>query len=213
MDFYAILGVTREATVDDVKRAYRRLARRFHPDINPGDELAALRFKEIALAYETLIDPDSRRRYDLVGHRVEPPEMPGVGFEGFDFTASVHANSAIHVRRSVRRRVQARASAGGRRLRTRRRSASDDDAVLRKRPAGRRTRGRGDAARSLRHLQWDRRARWRGIAVRAVSGQRGAAIGAGAHGLFETVSDLRRQWRGAPAALRRVRGDRADGAD
>jgi len=92
MDFYAILGVTREATVDDVKRAYRRLARRFHPDINPGDDLAALRFKEIALAYETLIDPDSRRRYDLVGHRVEVPEMPGVGFEGFDFTASVHAN-------------------------------------------------------------------------------------------------------------------------
>ncbi len=92
MDFYAILGVTREATVDDVKRAYRRLARRFHPDINPGDELAAVRFKEIALAYQTLIDPDSRQRYDVVGHRVEPPEMPGVGFEGFDFTASVHAN-------------------------------------------------------------------------------------------------------------------------
>ena len=91
MDFYAILGVTREATLDDVKRAYRRLARRFHPDINPGDELAAVRFKEIALAYETLIDPDSRRQYDQVGHRVQH-EMPGVGFEGFDFTAAVHAN-------------------------------------------------------------------------------------------------------------------------
>ena len=92
MDFYAILGVTREATLEDVKRAYRRLARRFHPDINPGDELAAVRFREIALAYETLIDPDSRRQYDLVGHRAEPPAAPGVGFEGFDFTASVHAN-------------------------------------------------------------------------------------------------------------------------
>ena len=92
MDFYAILGVTREATLEDVKRAYRRLARRFHPDINPGDDVAAVRFRDIALAYETLIDPDSRRQYDLVGHRVEPPAAPAVGFEGFDFTASVHAN-------------------------------------------------------------------------------------------------------------------------
>jgi molecular chaperone DnaJ len=92
MDFYAILGITREATLGDVKRAYRRLARRFHPDINPGDSVAALRFQEIAQAYETLIDPDRRHRYDLAGVLQPDAEPSGVGFEGFDFTAAVHAN-------------------------------------------------------------------------------------------------------------------------
>lgn len=91
MDFYVILGVGRDATLPDLKRAYRRLARRYHPDINPGDQLAALRFREIAEAYETLSDPDRRRRYDLFGHEpARVPEQP-VGFEGFDFSASVHA--------------------------------------------------------------------------------------------------------------------------
>jgi molecular chaperone DnaJ len=93
MDFYAILGVTREATLIEVKRAYRRLARRFHPDINPGDDVAALRFKEIAEAYETLSDPERRRHYDLLGYAVvSSGESSAVGFEGFDFSAAVHAN-------------------------------------------------------------------------------------------------------------------------
>ena len=89
MDFYVVLGVPRTATVMDVKRAYRRLARRFHPDINPGDHVAALRFKEITEAYETLSDPERRRRYDVLGYQPEPAN-PATGFEGFDFSASVH---------------------------------------------------------------------------------------------------------------------------
>jgi molecular chaperone DnaJ len=89
MDFYVVLGVPRTATVMDVKRAYRKLARRFHPDINPGDHVAAARFKEITEAYETLSDPERRRRYDVLGYQPEAAD-PSAGFEGFDFSASVH---------------------------------------------------------------------------------------------------------------------------
>ena len=92
MDLYVLLGVQREATAGDIKRAYRRLARRWHPDINPGDREAAIRFRQVLEAYETLIDPDRRRRYDE--GRVLPgrvPDPPSYGFTGFDFSARVHA--------------------------------------------------------------------------------------------------------------------------
>lgn len=94
MDLYLVLGLDREATVGDLKRAYRRLARRYHPDINPGDRLAAAQFRQIADAYETLSDPDRRQRYDtgaFVGAIEEPRTY---GFEGFDFSVSVSGNSA-----------------------------------------------------------------------------------------------------------------------
>ena len=67
MDFYIVLGLERAATLGEIKRAYKRLARRFHPDINPGDRTAAQQFRQIAEAYETLSDPERRRRYDTVG--------------------------------------------------------------------------------------------------------------------------------------------------
>src|SRR6185295_13051802 len=69
MDLYIILGVERGATLADVKRAYKRLARKYHPDINPGDRMAAGKFREIAEAYETLMDPDRRRLYDTTGSK------------------------------------------------------------------------------------------------------------------------------------------------
>ena len=94
MDFYVILGVEREATLADVKRAYKRLARKFHPDINPGDRMAAARFRQIAEAYETLSDLERRRRYDTSGARVDAGEGSTFGFDGFDFTVSVSGNSA-----------------------------------------------------------------------------------------------------------------------
>jgi molecular chaperone DnaJ len=91
MDLYIVLGVQREATPGDIKKAYRRLARRWHPDINPGDHDAALRFRQVLEAYETLIDPDRRRRYDQgqVMAATDPAET--FGFTGFDFSARVHA--------------------------------------------------------------------------------------------------------------------------
>ncbi|HYP24840.1 MAG TPA: molecular chaperone DnaJ [Actinomycetota bacterium] len=66
-DYYEVLGVPRDATPDDVKKAYRRLARQYHPDANPGDPDAAERFKEINAANEVLSDPAKRQRYDRFG--------------------------------------------------------------------------------------------------------------------------------------------------
>ena len=86
MDLFIILGLQHGATDSEVRRAYRRLARRFHPDINPGDRAAEARFREVLLAYETLIDPDRRSRYEAgqpVGRPSEEPP-PASGFEGFD---------------------------------------------------------------------------------------------------------------------------------
>ncbi len=91
MDLYIVLGVDRAASLDEVKRAYRRLARQFHPDVNPGDGIAAMRFREIAQAYEILGDPERRRRYDVVGFEAPQPAEAVTGFEGFDFSATVHA--------------------------------------------------------------------------------------------------------------------------
>jgi molecular chaperone DnaJ len=89
MDFYVILGLERGATLADVKRAYKRLARKHHPDINPGDRMAEATFRQIAEAYETLSDPERRRRYDVTGVATAGQGPPGVGFDGFDFTVSV----------------------------------------------------------------------------------------------------------------------------
>lgn len=92
MDFYIVLGVQREASAEDIRRAYRRLARRLHPDLNPGDGQAASRFEQVVRAYETLADPDRRRRYDSgSGPTHEPPQGTGFGFRGFDFSPGVHA--------------------------------------------------------------------------------------------------------------------------
>ena len=94
MDFYAILGLARGATLGDIKRAYRRLARKYHPDINPSDRMAAARFRQITEAYETLSDPDRRRRYDALGHIEAAGEPSTYGFEGFDFSVSASGAAA-----------------------------------------------------------------------------------------------------------------------
>ena len=93
-DFYVVLGLARGASLTDVKRAYRRLARKYHPDINPGDRLAAAQFHRLAEAYETLSDPDRRQQYDSGGAAEPSRQEPTFGFEGFDFSASVGGSSA-----------------------------------------------------------------------------------------------------------------------
>ena len=94
MDLYFVLGIERQAVPADIKRAYRRLARRYHPDINPGDREAARRFHQILEAYETLIDPDRRRRYDAGHVTSDTTGGPSFGFAGFDFSAGGHTDRA-----------------------------------------------------------------------------------------------------------------------
>ncbi|MBI3126357.1 MAG: DnaJ domain-containing protein [Candidatus Tectomicrobia bacterium] len=67
-DYYEVLGVKRDASEDEIKRAFKRLARKHHPDLNPGDKQAEGRFKEIGEAYAALSDPQKRRQYDARGH-------------------------------------------------------------------------------------------------------------------------------------------------
>ncbi len=88
MDFYVILGLERGASQGEVKRAYKRVARRYHPDINPGDREAAAFYRRATEAYETLVDPDRRQEYDAHGFASPVDEPATVEFQGFDFSAS-----------------------------------------------------------------------------------------------------------------------------
>ena len=94
MDYYAILGLQPDASVSDIKRAYRRLARRHHPGINPGDRQAEALFQRITEAYETLVDPERRRRYDRADASAPTGERGTFEFTGFDFTAAAHGSQA-----------------------------------------------------------------------------------------------------------------------
>ena len=95
MDLYAVLGLAPGASSADIKRAYRRLARRYHPGINPGDRAAEALFLRITEAYETLMDPARRAQYDTGGHR--PPAgtaSASLEFAGFDFSIAAHGAQA-----------------------------------------------------------------------------------------------------------------------
>src|SRR5260221_5820411 len=96
MDLYQVLGVSRAASGDEIGRAYRRLARRYHPGVNPGDRVAAERFRQLEVAYGVLGDRERRHEYDRGG--AVPAAVVAVqatvSFEGFDFASPAEGPGA-----------------------------------------------------------------------------------------------------------------------
>src|SRR3954463_12146477 len=81
-DYYEVLGVPRNASEADVKKAYRKLARQHHPDRNPGDKTAETKFKEVQEAYDIVGDAEKRKKFDQFGYAAFDGGMPGGGWPG-----------------------------------------------------------------------------------------------------------------------------------
>ena len=156
---YDTLGVSKSASQDEIKKAYRKLARQYHPDKNPGDKEAEERFKEVQHAYDVLSDDEKRKTYDRFGStngRVAPG--PGGGERQLRLLGLRRRRSRRSVRRHLRRRCArrrvARAASAGARLGRRGRGA----ALVRGLARGRRGEGSGRAHDRLPRVRRHRRA-------------------------------------------------------
>ena len=83
-DYYEVLGISKGASESEIKKAYRSMAKKYHPDVNPGDAEAEAKFKEVNEAYAVLSDPDKKSKYDQYGHAAFDPNSGGFGGGGFD---------------------------------------------------------------------------------------------------------------------------------
>ena len=84
-DYYEVLGINRNASADEIKSAFRKLSKKYHPDLNPDDPTAEDKFKEINEAYQVLSNPEKKQRYDQYGHAgVDPNYGAGQGYGGFN---------------------------------------------------------------------------------------------------------------------------------
>ncbi len=88
-DYYKVLGVERGASEKDIRNAYRKLARKYHPDMNPDDKEAEEKFKQISEAYEVLSDKDKRQKYDQLGQSYQQWQRMGGQPGGFDWSSWV----------------------------------------------------------------------------------------------------------------------------
>ena len=111
-DYYEVLGVSKDADDAAIKKAYRALAKKYHPDMNPGDAEAEKKFKEASEAYAVLSDAEKRRQYDQFGHAAFEGGAGGAGgFGGFDFNGADfgdvrHVEEQVQNRGLLRRRVR-----------------------------------------------------------------------------------------------------------
>src|SRR5215831_3182592 len=94
-DYYETLGVKRDASEEEIKKAYRKLARQFHPDRNPGDKQAEAKFKEVQKAYDVLSDKKKRTQYDQFGEAGPEGGFPGYGPGGTTFRWETGDGSGI----------------------------------------------------------------------------------------------------------------------
>jgi molecular chaperone DnaJ len=111
-DYYKLLGVARTASADEIKKAYRRLARRHHPDVNPGDQESEEKFKHISEAFEVLSDPKKRDVYDRLGHYSEQAAAnAGSGFDFSNFGAANFRDIFSEIFSSIRTQTPSRRQA------------------------------------------------------------------------------------------------------
>ncbi len=112
-DYYKTLGVSRKASPEEIQRAYRQLARKYHPDLNKGNKRAEKRFKALNEAHEVLKDPEKRKRYDLLGKDWKPGQSfrPPPGFDGFNFDCGVEDYTELQL--SITEIQDRRAKEGG----------------------------------------------------------------------------------------------------